>query len=229
MKKYIYKRYELQYLIMTILGIDEAGKGPLIGSLFLAGVLIDESKSSELKKIGAKDSKLLTHKERIEIAKRINKVAKSSLVIEIKPKEIDEAIDGDNNLNLNWLEANHMADLINKLSPDEAIIDCPSTNIEAFKDYIKNLLKKDTKLTLEHKADLKFPTVSAASILAKVAREENVEKIEKKVGESIGSGYPSNSVCQDFLKNNYKKYPDIFRKSWKTYKKIAGQKNLSEF
>ncbi len=115
------------------------------------------------------------------------------------------------------------------MKPDKAIIDCPSPNLEAFEDYIKNKLKTKTTLIVEHKADAKFPPVSAASILAKVAREENVKKIEKKVGESIGSGYPSNPVCQEFLKNNYKTYPDIFRKSWKTYKKVAGQKDLSDF
>ncbi|MAG52677.1 MAG: ribonuclease HII [Nanoarchaeota archaeon] len=213
-----------------ILGVDEAGRGPVIGSLFMAGVLVEEYKIKELEKIGVKDSKLLTHKDRIELAKKIKKITKDYVVTEVKPKEIDEAVDGDNSLNLNWLEAEHIAKIINKLNPNKTIIDAPSTNPEKFKEYVKDKLKnKNIKLIAEHKADLKFPSVSAASILAKVAREENVEKIEKQVKESIGSGYPSNKICQEFLKNNYKKYPEIFRKSWATYKKIAGQKNLTDF
>ena len=65
-----------------------------------------------------------------------------------------------------------------------------------------------------------------------LSREENVKAIEEKVGESIGSGYPSNPKCVDFLKRNYKKYPSIFRKSWETYKKVVDskkQRNLGDF
>ena len=190
---------------MTIVfGTDEAGKGSLIGNLCMAGVIVEESKVGDLEAIGAKDSKLLTHKKRIEVAKEIKKIVKDYIVVEALPSEIDEAIDGNNSLNLNWFEANHIAEMINKLKPDTAIIDCPSPNIEKFTDYIKNRLdNKEIKLIVEHKADANHFPVAAASILAKVARENNVKKIEEEVGESIGSGYPSNPVCKEFLKNNY--------------------------
>ena len=124
-----------------VLGIDEAGKGPVIGSLFIAGALIEEGKIDRLKEIGAKDSKLLTHKKRVELAKKIKKIAKNFIVIEATPAEIDEAVDGNNSLNLNWFEAHHIADIINKFNPDKAIIDCPSPNIEKFKGFVKKLLK----------------------------------------------------------------------------------------
>lgn len=194
--------------------------------------MIEEDKIDRLKEIGAKDSKLLTHKKRIELAKKIKRIAKDYMVIEATPAEIDEAIDGNNTLNLNWFEAHHIADIINKFNTDKAIIDCPSPNIEKFKGFIKKLLKnKDTELIVEHKAE-KFFAVGAASILAKCAREENVQKIEKMVGQSIGSGYPSNPICKKFLKENHDKYPDIFRKSWMPYKnhiKEKEQKNLGDF
>ncbi len=216
-----------------ILGIDEAGKGSVIGSMFIAGVLIEKSKIKKLEEIKVKDSKLLTHKRRIELAKKIKKIAKDFIVLEVPPAEIDEAVDGNNALNLNWLEAHHIAAIINKLKPDIAIIDCPSPNIEKFKGFLKKLLKnKDVELVVEHKADINHIESSAASILAKVAREEDVLRIEKTVGESIGSGYPSNPICKKFLKDNYDKYPDIFRKSWMPYKKHINsikQKNLDEF
>lgn len=214
-----------------VLGIDEAGRGPVIGSLFMAGVLIEEDKIPKLEKIGAKDSKLLTHKKRLELAKKIKRIVKYE-IIEITPKEIDDAVDGNNTLNLNWLEGKHIADLINKLKPEKVLIDSPSPNAEKFKGFVKKLLKnKNIELIVEHKAERYLP-VGAASILAKVAREEQVLKIEKKVGESIGSGYPSNPICKEFLKNNFHKYPDIFRKSWAPYKSHANhlqQRNLSEF
>ena len=216
----------------TILGIDEAGKGPIIGSLFIVGALIDEKATSKLKTLGVKDSKLLTHKKRLELEKDIISILKKFKVIEITPEEIDKAVNGHNGLNLNWLEAIKTAELINYLKPDKAIIDCPSPNLKAYEDYLRNHLKhKKVELFLTHKAE-RFEVVAAASILAKIHREKNVEKIEKLVGESIGSGYPSNPICQKFLKNNYKKYPDIFRKSWATYKNIVkekSQKGLKDF
>jgi ribonuclease HII len=84
----------------------------------------------------------------------------------------------------------------------------------------------------EHKADVKYPAVSAASILAKVTRDRAIQKIQEGVPEPIGSGYPSDPVTVEFLKNNFKKYRDIFRKSWMTYQvlhKEKGQRKLNEF
>lgn len=182
----------------------------------------------KLENLGVKDSKLLTQKQRELLANEIKKIAKFK-AIKIEPYEIDEAVDGDNELNLNWLEAHKTAEIINELEPDEAFIDCPSTNIEAYTNYLKKLLKKPVKLILEHKAE-KYHVVGAASILAKCIREEEVKKIEKKVGESIGTGYPSNPICQKFLKDNFEKYPEIFRKSWMTVKNhVSKSRSLNEW
>lgn len=88
------------------------------------------------------------------------------------------------------------------------------------------------ELIVEHKADVKFPIVAAASIIAKCKREEEVKEIERKVGQSIGTGYMSNPICQRFLKENFERYPEIFRKSWLPYKKLMNgkkQKKLGEF
>ncbi len=215
-----------------ILGIDEAGKGPVIGPLVLVGTLIEESDLPKLEKLGVKDSKLLTPKKREYLFEKIKLVVKRYKVVKISPKEIDEALESDS-LNLNWLEACKEAEIINELKPDKAIIDCPSPNIKAYTDYLLNLLTdKKVKLIVEHKADVKYPIVSAASIIAKCVREEEVKKIEKEIGMSIGSGYPSNKVCQKFIKENFEKYPEIFRKTWTTYKRLVNgkkQKKLDEF
>ena len=115
--------------------------------------------------------------------------------------------------------------IINKLKPDKAILDAPSNNIEAYADYVKNKVK--CEILAEHKADANYPVVGAASILAKVTRDREIEKIKEKVGKDIGSGYPSDPITQEFLKKNWNKY-DFFRKSWETYKKIAKEKNQSK-
>lgn len=211
----------------TVVGVDEAGRGPIIGSLFITGVLINQKDEEKLKKEGVKDSKLLTHKKRILLEKKIRKIAKKIKIIQISPSEIDEAIDGNNSLNLNWLEAHKTVEIINELTPDIAIIDSPSPNLFKYKNYIFKLLeKKNVKLIVEHKADFKYAVVGAASIISKVKREEEIENLKKEYGE-IGPGYMSNKITQNFFKENFEKHPEIFRKSWTPYKKaVHGKKQL---
>jgi len=225
------KLFKLLFIIFNmvkILGIDEAGRGPVIGPLIVAGVMIEEG--SELSLGAVKDSKLLSHGKRMLLDKQIRENS-DAWVIEVSPKEIDETLESDS-LNLNWLEAQKQADIINELKPDVAIIDCPSPNCPAYERYLRNLLiNKEIKLIVEHKADFNYPVCSAASILAKVRREEAMDEIKKKYGET-GPGYPANAVTQKFVKENWNKYPEIFRRTWSTYKKIVesqGQKDLSSF
>ncbi len=216
---------------MLICGIDEARRGPVIGPLVLCGILIDEKDEIRLIELEVKDSKLLTSKKREELAKKIKKVVKKYELVLVYPKEIDRAVNKEDGLNLNLLEANKIAYIINKLKPDKAIVDCPSPNINSYKNYLKGKLNFDLDLVLEHKAE-RFPVVAAASILAKVTGDDEIKKIEKMVGESVGTGYPSNPICQKFLKENWEKYPDIFRKSWITWQdhKITKmQKKLGDF
>ena len=177
-------------------GIEESGRGPVIGPLIMVGLAIEEKHLEKLKELGVKDSKQLTIKQICILKEKILKIPNKHIILKIQPKEIDDAVDGNNSLNLNWLEATKTATILNQLNPDKAYIDCPSTNIPKYKNYIKNLLKnKKIELIAEHKADINYPIVSAASIIAKCIREEEVAKIEKIVKQSIGSGYPSNPIC----------------------------------
>lgn len=195
--------------------------------------MIKEEDIDKLKTLGVKDSKLLAHKQRERMVDRLKELAEDYKVITVQPKEIDDAVESSDHMNLNWLEAKKQAEIINELDPDVAYIDCPSPNIRKYKDYLRNLLSNDkTELNVEHKADFKYLVVGAASIIAKCAREDHVKAIEHMTGESIGTGYPSNPICQKFLKENIDKYPDIFRKSWMTYKNhdaMKKQKKLDEF
>src|SRR3989338_5794529 len=160
---HIYKLF-LFFNGMKVLGIDEAGRGPVIGPLIIGGVMIEDGEEDKIN--GVKDSKLLSHKKRIELDKKIRENAEF-IIIEVPPKEIDEALESDT-LNLNWLEAHKKAEIINALNPDKAIIDCPSPNCKAYEKYLRDLLtNKGTKLVVEHKADVNYPTCSAASIIEK--------------------------------------------------------------
>jgi len=218
---------------MKVLGIDEAGRGPCLGPLVICAVLMEEKDIDRLVKLNVKDSKLLTPKQRQEMFEDLKKTAKKYKAIIVDPKEIDSAVEKKNGLNLNWLEAEKAAELINILKPDKAIMDCPSPNIPAFTSYIRERLdNKKIIIQAEHKADLNYTIVSAASIIAKVTRDNEIKKIQSKIKEPIGSGYPADPVTKEFLKKNYKKYSEIFRKSWSCYKKVAQgkkQKSLGEF
>ena len=197
----------------------------------MCGILIEEQDVPKLKAIKVKDSKLLIHKQRIDLYKKILKIIKDYKVFIIYPKEIDASVDSQIS-NLNKLEMIKTAQIINYLNPDKAIIDCPSPNIKKYTMELAVYLKEKPILVVEHKADVNFPEVSAASIIAKVIREEEVEKIKKKYKIEFGSGYMSDPRTQKFLEENYNnpKLEGIFRKSWIPFKNyINKQKSLSEF
>ncbi len=222
-----------------VAGIDEAGRGPLIGPLVIAVAAIPENKEPELRALGVKDSKLLTEAQREDILKELLKVVHYELVM-IQPSEIDDTL-ASPNTNLNWLEADHGAAILNKLSVklddniSKCIIDCPSNNVKAYTDYFqKKVDSEEIKLQVEHKADLNYLIVGAASIIAKVTREKELEKIKKKLKIDFGSGYPSDPRTKEFVKKHHsdREYSHLFRKSWETYRKISrerSQKGLGEF
>lgn len=214
---------------MKICGIDEAGRGPLIGPLVMCGVLIGEKDEAKLKAIGVKDSKLLLPEKREELFEKIKDIVKGFELIEIQPEEIDNAVNGKGGLNLNRLEARKSAEIINALNPEKAIIDAPSNNIEVYKGYFSKFVKnKKIKLVFEHKADFNYPVVAAASVLAKVTRDRAIESIKKKIRKDFGSGYMSDPKTVKFLEENIGRYPELFRKSWMPYMEMKGKKLQSK-
>ncbi|MFH1592807.1 MAG: ribonuclease HII [Candidatus Woesearchaeota archaeon] len=216
---------------MIILGTDESRRGPVLGPLIITGVTIDEKDEEKLKSLGVKDSKKLTKKKREELYPKILKKIKSHKIIEIWPPEIDNALQSQE-LNLNWLEAHKTAEIINALKPDKAFIDCPSPNKKRYEDYLRNLLdNKEIELVVEHKAE-KYVTVAAASIISKVYGDNIIKELQKKFDMPLGPGYMSNKITQEFLKENWEKHPEIFRKSWiswKNHKEKKEQKTLDNF
>ncbi len=218
---------------MKILGEDEAGRGSVVGPLVIAGALFEKKDSEKLKKLGVKDSKLLTKKKREELFEKIKEIAIDYCIIKVKPMEIDQRFSV--NTNLNQLEAIKFSEIINKLKPDLAIIDCPTKNTKNFSLYIKKFINCDCKLKCENFADENHLEVGAASILAKVTRDREIEKIEKKLNEVIGAGYPSDPKTLKFVEkslNNKEWLNKYIRRTWLTFQRIKEeneQKKISEF
>jgi len=219
-------------IMALIAGVEEAGRGPVIGPMVMCGVMVEEKDEAKLKSIGAKDSKLLTPRTRELLYEQIMSMVKQVEVIVVSAKEVDDALN-DPNLNLNKLEALTSAKIIDQLNPSKVLVDCPSNNTQAYSNQLREyLINKKVEIVSEHKADVKYPVVSAASIIAKVTRDREIEKIKEQIGIDFGSGYPSDEKTQLFLKKNWDKYPQIFRKTWASYKKFIvakKQKKLGEF
>ena len=211
--------------MVLICGIDESGRGPVIGPLVMCGLLIKKEYEKELVRLKVKDSKLLTKNRREFLFDKIKEVSQKYKIIIIEPHEIDKAVHNHDGLNLNKLEARKSAEILNELNPDKSVIDAPSNNIKSYKRYLMRFVKnKNIEIILEHKADVNYPVVSAASILAKVTRDNEVEKLKKQIGIDFGSGYMTDPKTVDFLKNNFENYPELFRKSWFPYKNLLNQK-----
>lgn len=208
-----------------ILGIDEAGRGSVLGPLVISGYLAKDNKIDEIKKTGVKDSKLVPYNLRISLKKELKKLAISIKTIIMEPSEIDLKL---KTMSLNDLETIKMAEIINAFPEvTKVIIDCPSVNPLKFKgvlyQYLQNKKIIDYVIA-EHKADLNYPIVSAASIFAKVNRDNEIEKIKHNLKLNIGSGYPSDPVTKKFLDSYWDKHTSIIRRSWQTWKDIKAKK-----
>ncbi len=218
-----------------LVGVDEAGRGPIIGPMVMAAAAIREEDLKQLEYLGVKDSKLLSKEARKELFERLHDVLLDFRIELIEPDAIDSSL-ADPTSNLNWLEAETSARLVSELSPSVVYIDCPSRNIEAYSDYFKERLSagvsENCEIVVEHKADETYRIVGAASILAKVIRDRAIEHLKEEIGEDFGSGYLGDERSRVFLEKNFEKYPEIFRKSWKPYADLVRdkrQRRLGEF
>ncbi len=202
---------------MKVLGIDEAGRGALIGPLVIGGFLIDDEFEEKLIEMGVKDSKQLTPKKREEIYNQLIKLGKHK-TIKISPMEIDMRSKIGN---LNTLEISKMIKIIKEFKPDLVIIDSPSRNEEK----VMNKIVEETgcEAIIKCKADALYKVVGAASIIAKHERDLEIKKIENEINEKIGSGYPSDPTTIKFAKQAIQKskYRKYIRKSWITIENLS--------
>ena len=213
----------------VIAGVDDAGRGPIIGPLVIAGVLWPEEKHEELRAMGARDSKLLTPEQRNRLNTKIRNLALKISVVEAQPKEIDEVVLRAEKLRkLNFLEARMMAQVISELEPDSAYVDASDVNEVRYADDIRAFLPvslRDVKIFSEHHADRTYPVVSAASIIAKVRRDDLIGDLRQEYGD-FGSGYMTDPKTMAFLRDwrrKHAEYPPIVRLSWKTIKELEDE------
>ncbi len=195
-------------------GVDEAGRGSIIGPLVVAGVGIRESKIALLYEMGIKDSKALSPKSRARLFGEIMKVIDSVCIHKIDPVEVDGSV---SLRELNRLEAKVMASIINTIGVDEVYVDCCDVNPKRYREYMECHLTCKPTLHSMHHADAINTVVSAASIIAKITRDQEIQHIRSKYG-SIGSGYPSDERTMRFIQEWVAKNgsaPEFTRKSWK--------------
>ena len=211
---------------MLVAGIDEAGRGCVIGPLVIAGVSLREDRIHVLVSLGVRDSKILSPKKRESLALEINREVESWHIVKIAPKEIDKAVDSGRKLHkLNRLEAKTMTQVIDILRPDVAYVDAADVFEDRFKQHIQEGLSFKVRIISEHKADKTYPVVSAASILAKVERDNAIADLRSEYGD-FGSGYLTDPKTILFLKSWLKcnrDYPECVRKSWKPARKVRSE------
>lgn len=210
-------------------GVDEAGRGPVLGSMFVSAVRIaDESTLPD----GVRDSKTLRPGVREELADEIRTVADDIAVIEVDPRTIDAYPRG-----LNQLTIEASADAVRAVldGNDTAIIaDACDVDEVRYRDSLAANLPDHVSVEAFHGADAREPIVAAASIIAKSEREAHVEKLGEQHGD-LGSGYPSDPTTRSYLAEyitDHGTLPPFARRSWSTCQDLLdahAQETLADF
>jgi len=206
-----------------ICGVDEAGRGPVMGPLVVCGVCV--SSDARLRELGVRDSKQLTPARREELDKEIRDIADIE-IIELSAAEIDSM---RSRLTMNQIEAKVFSVIVDRLSPDEAYLDAADASETEFERMVCSELKCRPRVVSKHKADQLYPVVSAASIVAKVRRDFRMREISDRLGCEVGSGYPHDKLTIAFIERYLDEKGDLpphTRRSWDTSKSIMMRKRL---
>ena len=204
--------------MQTVLGIDEAGRGCVIGPLVIAGVLISQENLEKLSTLGVRDSKRLSRSRRALLAPQIERFAQNIRVLEIEPSKLDE--------NLTEIELRAIAQIMRESKAECVYLDLP-VGPAARDRFIRALYERvDTQkfeLFAENRADVKYPVVSAASIIAKVYRDRAIERLRQEYGD-FGWGYPSELKTRAFLREflaRTGRFPSCARRKWRTLQRLS--------
>ena len=210
-------------------GVDEAGKGPVLGSLFAGAVAVDDPARLPA---DVDDSKRLTDdvRERIDAELRADDRVRVA-VAEITPARID-----DPETDMNTLTVAAQADALSRVvrDGDTGIVDASDTSERRFARRVREHATVDVDLTAEHGADSTHELVAAGSVVAKVARDAQMTALEAEYG-AVGSGYPSDPTTRAFLADYVDAHGDLppfARASWSTSSDVlaaAEQAGLDDF
>jgi ribonuclease HII len=187
--------------------------------MVVAGFAVGARDLPRLSELGVRDSKLLTPKRRETLAPVLEAMAGGVHRVELSPAELDKG-------NLTDLELEAFAQCILALKPAAVYADAP-VGPRAIPRFRARLLERlapfSPELILENRADVRFPVVSAASILAKVRRDRRIAELKAVHGE-IGSGYPGDPVTRRFLiawMERHGSPPPMARTRWATFDRLA--------
>ena len=241
-----------------IIGIDEAGRGPILGPMVIAAVAVEDD--AYLREIGIRDSKSYTPDSRERTFSLLEENTIYSVEI-IRAEEIDTK---RKVMTLNDIEVqafgHALGKLYHKFSPrfgdifemmldSITYLDSCDVNEKRFAVNVADTLIKASgiengardgkemisRIVSRHKADAKYPVVSAASVVAKTFREKEVRKIKEELGADFGSGYPSDTRTRTYLEDYYREHRDFpphTRLSWDTVngiKKKVSATTLRDF
>jgi ribonuclease HII len=217
---------------MYIAGVDEAGRGPVLGPLVIAGIVLKEKDLDPLVEEGLTDSKLMPKTKRERMYTDILKLAVDYQIVIIEANEIDAL--RHKATNLNRIEINAIIKMLGELTKwKKAFVDACDRNANKLQITLRKNVQEN--IVAEHFADVKYPVVSAASVIAKVIRDQEIEKAHKVFGVDFGSGYSHDRKTNQFLMDYYSEHgelPVIARKSWETSKRVIRiheQSDLDEF
>lgn len=203
-------------------GMDEAGRGPMLGPMVVCGVVFDPEGCRQLDSINIRDSKMVTPRRRFELYDEIQEIARGIATRSIPASEIDRK--RKRGISLNLIEAAAFGSILRELEPDVVYIDAADVNPRRFGETVfrlSDLRPGQCKVVSEHKADERYKVVAAASIIAKVIRDRSIERLQTDFGD-IGSGYPGDpkSIC--FVRECAKarKIPPFVRQSWESVRVI---------
>ena len=217
-----------------IAGIDEAGRGCVFGSLFLCAFSSEASAEGELRTMGVKDSKMLLPSQREKLYSKLIKMGDYAIA-EYSAERITELM--RKRVSLNSIEAVMVVEALTKLktSPSKVFVDSPDSIPAKFERRIRKFYGTEIgdgiEFICENKADFKYPVVSAASIIAKVLRDEQIERLQKQIGD-FGSGYTSDPKTIAFLEKHWKRedIQPFLRHEWMTIKnKRSTQLRMEKF
>lgn len=202
----------------TVLGLDEAGRGSLIGPMVVGGFLTTERRTPELTELGVRDSKLLTPARRTEIYARLPEFGTRCSVV-LAPSRIDRYVRRGK---LNVLEAEAFATLVRRHRPTRTIADACDVNAHRFASRVAAHSRTAVRVEAKHRADRTEVVVGAASIVAKVERDLAIAALAERLGATIGSGYPSDDRTTDFVRSVLARgpAPEYVRSSWATMDRI---------
>lgn len=218
---------------MRILGLDEAGRGSVLGPLVVGGflwdapadaALRDAAAQAPLRELGADDSKAIRPARREEIRRALDPVGVGLLRL-VEAEAIDQG-------NINDLEESAFVGLILETRPHRVYLDAPchpraigalvarlAAAVEAGGHHVDGWV-------VEPKADSTWPVVGAASIYAKTTRDASMLDLSRHHGVDLGSGYPSDPLSRAWLSGILSRgepLPACVRSRWGTLDKLRQQ------